>query len=38
MEKQEAECDLSVQYRVGVLNNGNYDIRADLDQRFIDRD
>ena len=38
MKKQETECDLSVQYRVGVHGDGKRDIRVDLDLIFIDRD
>jgi len=35
MEKQE-ECSLSVQCKIGVHNNDKCDIRANLDQRFVD--
>ena len=38
MKKQKAECNPSVQCRVGVQGDGKYDIRADLDERFIDKD
>jgi len=31
------KCGLSVQCKVGVQANGKYHIRANLDQRFIDR-
>ena len=38
MEKQKAECGLSIQCIVGVYGDGKCDIRANLDQRFIDID
>ena len=38
MKKQEAEYDPSVQYKIRVQGNDKCDIRANLNQRFIDRD
>jgi len=37
-KKQEAECSLSVQFKVRVQGDGKCDITASLDHRFIDRD
>ena len=38
MEKQEAEYGLSIQRKVKVHGDDKYDIRANLNQRFFDRD
>ena len=38
MQKQEVECDILVQWRVRVQCNDKYDIRANIDQRFTDKD
>ena len=37
-EKQEAEYGLSVQYRVEVQGDGKCNIKANLDQKSIDKD
>ena len=37
-EKQEVKCGLLVQCRVEVHGDDKYDIRTDLDQRFINKD
>jgi len=38
MEKQEAQCGLSVQCRVEVQGDDKCDIRANMNQKFIDND
>jgi len=37
MNKQESECDLWIQWKVRVEGDDKCDIKANLDQRFIDR-